>query len=546
MSTRRQTWRTGEGSSWESRTPVCSVSGPTCSRSTPRTIRSQGRTARAAAPERVRRTVRVDAPHLGRGAAERSCQGGLRDDPSPENRRRPVTGVRDGSSRRARSDAARAPHPGRIIAGAFASAVAVGTLLLSLPVATADGHRASLLDSLFTATSAVCVTGLVTVDTGTYWSGFGTVVILLLIQVGGLGIMTLASVFAVLVSRRLGLRARLIAQAETKALRAADVRRLVLKVVVFSLVAEAVVAAVLTVRFAAGYAEAWPSALWDGVFHAVSAFNNAGFSLNADSLVRYVADPWISVTVAAAVIVGGLGFPVVFELARSWRSPRTWSVLTRITVVVTAALLVVGTVGMLIAEGGNPRTLGSLGGGSRVLAAFFSAVMPRTAGFNSLDVSAFEPDTLLLTDVLMFIGGGSAGTAGGIKVTTFGLLAYVLWAEMRGDPDVGVGRRRVPAANQRQALAVALLGIGLVIGTTLVLLELTKASLDVVLFEVVSAFATVGLSAGLTGTLPPGGQLLLVGLMFIGRIGPLTLASGLALRERVRRHQLPEERTIVG
>jgi trk system potassium uptake protein TrkH len=437
-------------------------------------------------------------------------------------------------------------HPGRIIAGAFAAAIAVGTALLSLPLATAGPGRADVLTALFHATSAVCVTGLVTVDTGGYWSGFGQAVILLLIQAGGLGIMTLATLVALLLSRRLGLRARLIAQAETKALSAADVRRVIRRVVVFSFATEAVVAVVLGVRFATGYDHSLPSAAYFGVFHAISSFNNAGFGLNADNLMGYVADPWISLTICAAVIVGGLGFPVVFELAREWRTPKTWSVLTRITVIVTVALLVVGTVVFLIAESGNPGTLGPLSTGAKVLAAFTAAAMPRTAGFNNLDIAAYQPETLLLTDALMFIGGGSAGTAGGIKVTTFGLLAYVLWAEMRGDPDVEVGRRRVPGTNQRQALAVALLAMGVIALSTFVMEALSDFTFDQVLFEVISAFGTVGLSTGITADVPTAGQGLLVLLMYIGRIGPLTLASGLALRERARRHQLPEERTIVG
>jgi trk system potassium uptake protein len=437
-------------------------------------------------------------------------------------------------------------HPGRVIAGAFAAAVAVGTALLSLPIATVGPGRADFLTALFHATSAVCVTGLVTVDTGTYWSGFGQAVILLCIQAGGLGIMTLATLFALLLSRRLGLRARLIAQAETKALSAADVRRVIRRVVMFSLATEAVVAVVLGVRFATGNDQSLPSAAYFGVFHAISAFNNAGFGLKADNLMQYVADPTISLTICAAVILGGLGFPVVFELAREWRTPKSWSVLTRITVVVTVALLVVGTAGFLVAESGNPGTLRPLSTGAKVLAAFTAAVMPRTAGFNNLDIAAYQPETLLLTDALMFIGGGSAGTAGGIKVTTFGLLAYVLWAEMRGDPDVEVGRRKVPGTNQRQALSIALLGIGVIAVATFLLEALTDFTFDQVLFEVISAFATVGLSTGITADIPAAGQVLLVLLMYIGRIGPLTLASGLALRERARRHQLPEERTIVG
>ena len=450
-------------------------------------------------------------------------------------------------SRASRSTPARGfHHPGRVIAGAFVVAVAIGTALLSLPIATAGPGRADFLTALFHATSAVCVTGLVTVDTGTYWSGFGQAVILLCIQAGGLGIMTLATLVALLLSRRLGLRARLIAQAETKALSASDVRRVIRRVVMFSLATEAVVAVVLGVRFAVGYDQSLPSAAYFGVFHAISSFNNAGFGLKADNLVQYVADPTMSMTICAAVILGGLGFPVVFELAREWRSPKSWSVLTRITVIVTVALLVVGTVGFLIAEAGNPGTLGPLSTGAKVLAAFTAAVMPRTAGFNNLDIAAYQPETLLLTDALMFIGGGSAGTAGGIKVTTFGLLAYVLWAEMRGDPDVEVGRRKVPGTNQRQALAIALLAIGVIAVATFLLEALTDFTFDQVLFEVISAFSTVGLSTGITADIPPAGQALLVFLMYVGRIGPLTLASGLALRERARRHQLPEERTIVG
>lgn len=437
-------------------------------------------------------------------------------------------------------------HPGRVIAGAFAGAIAVGAGILSLPWATNGRGSAPFMDALFTATSAVCVTGLATVDTGTFWSPFGQVVILLLIQLGGLGIMTFATLFAILLSRRLGLRARLIAQAETKALSAADVRRVIRNVVLFSLATEAVAAGVLTGRFLVAYDVPFGGAVYDGVFHAVSAFNNAGFSTNADNLMSYVTDPWVTWTIALAVIVGGLGFPVVFELARSWRRPRSWSVLTHVTVTVTVTLLVVGTVVMVAVEGSNPATLGRLDGGQRVLAGFFAAVMPRTAGFNSIDIAAVRPETLFATDVLMFIGGGSAGTAGGIKVTTFGLLAYVMRAEMRGQPDVEVGRRRVPSVNQRQALSVALMGIGIVTVGTFVLMALSEVRFEAALFEVVSAFATVGLTAGVTPGLPTAAQVLVVVLMYVGRIGPLTLASALAARERSRLHRLPEERMIVG
>lgn len=438
------------------------------------------------------------------------------------------------------------PHPGRIIAGGFAGAVAIGTGLLSLPVSTTGAGRASFVDALFTATSAVCVTGLVTVDTGSYWSGFGEAVILLLIQAGGLGIMTVASLIAVLFSQRLRMRVQLVAQTETKSLTAADLRQLIRRIVVFSLSCEVVAAAVLTVRFATAYDQSVLASTYQGVFHGVSAFNNAGFGLFADSLMGYAGDPWVSLVVCLAVIIGGLGFPVVFELRREWRHPAGWSVLTRITVNVTGILLVLGTLVILSSESANPETLGKHDAGGKLLRAFFASVNARTAGFNSIDTSAMRPESLLATDALMFIGGGSAGTAGGIKVTTFGLLAYVLWSEMRGQSDVEVAHRRVPGTNQRQALAVALLAIALVAAGTFAMLSITNFSLDRVLFEVISAFATVGLSTGITANLPDAGHLLLIALMFVGRIGPLTLASALALRERAWLRQLPEERTIVG
>jgi potassium uptake TrkH family protein len=437
-------------------------------------------------------------------------------------------------------------HPGRIIAAAFAVAVLVGTVLLSLPVATGAGHRPHVIDALFTATSAVCITGLAVVDTGSYWSTFGHVVILVLMQVGGLGIMTLGTLLAIFVSRRLGLRARLIVQAETRSLRMRDIRRLVRNIVLFALGAEAVAAIVLTVRFAVHYDRTWGSAAYHGVFHAVAAFNSAGLSLNRDSMMGFVGDPWVSLTLAFAVILGGLGFPVVFELAREWRTPRCWSVLTYLTLGTTVVLLVGGWIAFTVAEYSNPATMGPLGVPQKVLAGFFASAMPRSGGLNSIDTSALTPESMIITDMLMFIGGGSAGTAGGIKVTTFGLLAFVIWAEMRGEARVHVGRRRIPEANQRQALAVALLGVGLVMVSTLLLLAVTDHELDRVLFEAISAFGTVGLSTGITPDLGVDGKAIVSILMYIGRIGPLTLASALALRERTRRYELPEERTIVG
>lgn len=437
-------------------------------------------------------------------------------------------------------------HPTQMIAVGFGLAILLGALLLSLPAATAAGQTTDWTTAVWTATAAVSLTGLTIVDTPVHWSAFGEVIIIGLVQIGGLGIMTLATVFTVLVSGRLGLRARLFAQAETKTPTMAGMRSVVRKVVVYSLVCEAVTAAVFTVRFMTGYGEGFGRALYLGVFHGVSAFNNAGFTLWSDSLVRFAGDPWICLTVAAAVIVGGLGFPVVFELLRSWRHPGRWSVLTTITVFATLVLLVLGTLVYLATEWHNPGTLGGLDDSGKLLGAFFLSAMARTAGFNSVDIGDLYPSSWLLSDVLMFIGGGSAGTAGGIKVTTLGLLLFVIWAELRGEPKVNVRHRQVPETAQRQAVVVTAMSGALVVFSTYVLLVLTPHSLDRVLFEVTAAFSTAGLTTGITNEIPPAGHVLLIVLMFVGRIGPLTIGSALALKERARRYELPEERMIVG
>ena len=437
-------------------------------------------------------------------------------------------------------------HPAQVVVGGFGLAVLVGTLLLMLPVAQTGIDWTDPVTALFTATSAVCVTGLVVVDTGTYWSTFGEVVILGLIQVGGLGTMTLASLLGLAISRKLGLRARVTAATETKAVGLGDVRGVVLGVARTSLVVEAVVAVVLGLRFWAAYDVSPGRAAYLGVFHSVSAFNNAGFALWPDSLVRFATDPWICLPIAASVIVGGIGFPVILELRKRLRTPRAWSMHTKMTLWATGVLLVLGTVLITANEWRNPATLGQLDTPGRLLAGFFQAVMPRTAGFNSVDTGSMYEGSLLVTVVLMFIGGGSAGTAGGIKVTTFVLLFFVIWAEVRGERDVQAFDRRIGERVVRQALTVALLSVGLVMTATVVLVEITRMSTHLVLFEVVSAFATVGLSTGITADVGTAGHLVLTVLMFVGRLGPITLVSALALRERQRLYHHPEGRPLIG
>lgn len=442
-------------------------------------------------------------------------------------------------------------HPARLVVFGFGAATLVGTLLLMLPMAAESRTVTAPITALFTAVSAVCVTGLAVVDTESHWSLFGELVILGLIQIGGLGIMTLASLLGLLVARRMGLRMQLIAASETKTLRLGESRRVVIGVIRMSLAVEAVTALVLSLRFIFGYDQGGWRGVYLGVFHAISAYNNAGFGLYSDSLVGFATDPWIIVPITAALVFGGLGFPVVFEVTRSVRRrargrDHRWSLHTRLTLITYFALGIVGVIAVIAFEWSNPGTLGPLGALQKVLVGGFHGLSPRTAGFNSVDVGAMHSSTLLVNDVLMFIGGGSAGTAGGIKVTTFALLAFVIVAEVRGEPTVHIMDRRLAAPVQRQAITVALLGVGAVVIGTLTLLTITGMDLDVVLFEVVSAFGTVGLSTGITADIPVSGQLVLIVLMFLGRLGPITLATALALRDRGRRYELPEERPIVG
>lgn len=429
---------------------------------------------------------------------------------------------------------------------AFLALIAIGTALLSLPVAHAGPGPAHWVTALFTAVSAVCVTGLTVVDTATYWSPFGQTVILVLFQLGGFGIMAGATLLVLLVSRRLRLGTRLIAQAETRSLDLVDVMAVVRLILLVSLVVEATLTAALALRFHFTYGQPPATALWNGLFHAVSSFNNAGFSTYSDSVMGFRDDALVLGPMMLAVLVGGLGFPVLHEMRREpWQWSR-WSVHTKITLLGSAFLFLGGAAAIGAYEWTNPQTLAPMGVGTRVLNAMFHSVSARSSGFNTLDMGMLEDETLAVNYVLMFIGGGSASTAGGIRITTFFLLGFVVWAEVRGQPDTFAFRRMIPAAVQRQALAVALLGVGVIAFGTLALMSVTELPLLVVVFEVISASATVGLSTGITGELPASGQLILVALMFIGRIGPVTVATALALRRRTVAFRYPQESPIVG
>ncbi len=438
-------------------------------------------------------------------------------------------------------------HPLRAIPVMFLTVLSLGTLLLSLPVARADPDEPlNLLTAAFTAVSATCITGLTVVDTATYWSSFGHVVIMALLQVGGFGIMSLATVLALIVGGRMGLTRTLAVQSESHTRQLGDVRGILTTVAVSVVGLELVIVVLLTARFWAVYDHEVGAALWHGVFHAVSAFNNGGFTLYPDNLMGFAGDPYILGPIFFGVVAGGLGFPVYYELRKRWRDPSTWSVHARVTLIGYITLFFLGCFGFGILEWTNPDTLGPMSTWDKLVNSVAGGVTPRTAGFNTVDNALMQHETWFLYDILMFIGGGSAGTSGGIKVGTFALLAFVLWAEVRGEPDVIVGHRMVPQAVQREALTVALLGIAIIVFGTTGLLLLTDFPLDRVLFEACSAFGTTGASTGITSALPGAAQLLLMAMMFIGRVGTITVASAIALNTRHRHYTLPEERPIIG
>ncbi len=437
-------------------------------------------------------------------------------------------------------------HPNRVVALVFLLLILVGTLLLMLPVAQADGHGAPVMVALFTAVSAVCVTGLVVVDTGTYWSPFGQFVVMMLFQLGGFGLMTAAALLGLMVNRSMRLRTRMLTQAETHTVGLGDVSGVARVVLVVTIACEAALALALAARMHYGHGLSPGEAAWSGVFHAVSAFNNAGFSLHADSLVRYAGDGWMLVPVMLGILIGGIGFPVLQDIRNRWRSPHHWSLHSKLTLAGSGVLLAGGALALLAFEWSNAGTLGPMPVADKLLSALFASVSARTAGFNSIDIAQLSDESLALHYLLMFIGGGSAGTAGGVKVTTAAILLLLVIAEIRGRTDSEAFGRRVCQPAHRQAITVLVLGSVMVVAGTLAILRMTDLPTEKVIFEVISAFGTVGLSTGITAELPPGGQLVLVVLMYVGRVGTITLATSLAMGERRMSWRYPEEHPIVG
>jgi trk system potassium uptake protein len=445
-------------------------------------------------------------------------------------------------------------HPTQIVVLAFGAAVAISTIVLMLPISSASGEATDFVTALFTAVSAVCLTGLTVVDTGTFWSPFGQGAILVMIQAGGLGIVSFATVLGLLISGRISLSDRLNTFAEAKIVGADNVPKLLQRIILVYFGFEAILAGYLSFRLRNEYDMSWPDSIWYGVFHAISAFNNGGFSLYSDSLTGFANDAFFIAPVALAVIVGGLGFPVLIEIhEKLWKlnlqangKRKRFSLHSKITLWASGVLLFLGSLFIGLMEWGNEKTIGGMNLIDKFVNIFFASVMTRSGGLNTVDLAEMDHATWLGMDFLMFVGGGSASTAGGIKVTTMAVLFFIIYTEIRGETAVNVGRRRLPRSIQRQALTLVALSSMTILFSTLMLTALTDFSLDQVLFEVISAAATVGLSTGITADLPDFAQVWLSILMFVGRLGPVVIASALALRITKRHYELPKERPLLG
>jgi len=457
------------------------------------------------------------------------------------------------------SKANRFLHPSRLIVIAFFGVILLGTTVLSMPFVTTSGKATGFTDALFTATSAVTVTGLGTMDTETHWNIYGHWAIALLIQIGGFGIVGFATLLGYLIDGRISLKNRLSASTESSVSGKSDVKNLITSILKMTLFFQTLLFLFLTFRFLTEYDYDFSKALGHGAFHSISAFNNAGFALYSDSLMGFARDGWIIIPIFLGAFFGSLGFPVLSEIWERMKHkanirigrevgfmPKQWSLNSRIILWASLVLVAGGSIYIAILEWSNPATLGKLDPGSKIMDSVFAAIMPRTAGFNAMDITALNPSTWLGMDVLMFIGGGSASTSGGIKIGTAVVLAFIVWTEIRGETAVNIGNRRLPRSIQRQALTIVGLTATASALAILYFRLTTSVSLDIIMFDVLSAVNTVGLSAGLVPELTDTGKVVMSTLMFIGRVGPIALATALALRKSKKHFEYPKESPLIG
>lgn len=434
-------------------------------------------------------------------------------------------------------------NPPAVLAMGFASLILIGSILLNLPMATKSGESIGYLNALFTSSSAVCVTGLVVVNTGEFWSLFGQIVIIVLIQMGGLGFMTMATIVALILGKKISLKERLIIKEQLNQSSMSGLVRLTRHVIFLTFFVEALGAVLLSTKFIPLYGNA--KGIWFSIFHSVSAFCNAGFDITGNSIVPFQNDVFINLVISALIIIGGIGFAVIFDISKNRKFSRI-GLHSKIVLTMTITLLVLGTIIFYLIEIHNPNTLANLSGKSKLLSSFFQSVVTRTAGFNSLDTSAIRDTSAFLFIIFMFIGAAPGSTGGGIKVTTFGAIVLATITSVKGERDVVAFKKRIADDVVQKSLAIVAISTTLIIIVSFILTVTEDAAFLELLFESTSAFGTVGLSRGVTPHLSEIGKMIIMITMYIGRVGPLTMAFAFGQGKNKRKYRYSEENIMVG
>lgn len=434
-------------------------------------------------------------------------------------------------------------NPPRVLLLGFGGLILIGALLLNLPIASVNGESIGFINALFTSASSVCVTGLVVVNTAYHWTLFGQVVIILLIQVGGLGFMTLATIMALIVGKKITLKERLVIKEQLNQEKMSGLVRLTEYIVIATFAIECIGALFLSTRFVPMYGLV--KGIWFSVFHSISAFCNAGFDLLGDSLVPFVDDYVINLTICSLIIIGGLGFTVYLDISKH-KKFRKFNLHTKLVLTISFALLIIGTLIFYMLESGNQFTLGNLRLGKKFLASFMQATVPRTAGFYSVNIAALRDSSIFLMIILMFIGGSPGSTGGGIKTTTFGSLVLATLSVVKGNNDVVAFKKRISYDVINKSIAIIMIGLIWVVLVSFILTVTEDADFLDLIFETTSAFATVGLTTGVTPELSDVGKLILTFTMYSGRVGPLTMAFAISKHHKPVNYKYPEGNIMVG
>lgn len=434
-------------------------------------------------------------------------------------------------------------NPPRILALGFAGLILFGAFLLNLPMASQNGESIGFINALFTSASSVCVTGLTVVNTAYHWTLFGQIIIILLIQMGGLGFMTMATIVALVIGKKITLKERLVIKEQLNQETMSGLVKLTKYVVLATFAVEGIGAILLSTRFIPMYGVV--KGIWFSVFHAISAFCNAGFDILGDSIAPFVGDYVINLTICALIIIGGLGFAVYIDISK-YKGFQKFNLHTKLVLTITAALLIGGTVMFYLLESGNPLTLKNLSLSEKILASFFQSTVPRTAGFYSVNIAGLYDTSVFLMIILMFIGGSPGSTAGGIKTTTFGALALTTLSVIKGDKDVVAYKKRISYDVINKSIAIIMVGLLVVVSVSFILTITEQADFLDLLFETTSAFATVGLTTGVTPDLSDVGKVILTLTMYAGRVGPLTMAFAFSRNHKHANYKYSEGNIIVG